>query len=338
MRYGGPTSARMGPMTNGFTPSWPSYSVSMTAVPRQHQRGNVNLLPMNNVIGNDIQMSSTSEVGRYRTGAANLLGNLVGAVGEIEQCLDVDVEGDEAAARAVLEGDPTGPFRITCALLLRKAKIRMIAMLRANQNSNVHSLAVQMRPVLECAGQVVFVLHNLMIEPERGESVVLGYMNADYYGTFIRLTKGEVSEVSDEHLLSDILELNEMSKEKVGKGKSLRQADKLAALNGGLGWYNYLSERFCHGEADWRGLSWRGDVISMDTVQDAYTFAGLMDYLVNQVALMNAYVALFSVAGDMAHERVEAAVTQLQEVRTTTKALRDAAGLAFGNPSQKSQD
>ena len=64
-------------MTNGFTPSWPSYSVSMTAVPRQHQRGNVNLLPMNNVIGNDIQMSSTSEVGRYRTGAANLLGNLV---------------------------------------------------------------------------------------------------------------------------------------------------------------------------------------------------------------------------------------------------------------------
>jgi hypothetical protein len=107
---------------------------------------------MNNVIGNDIQMSSTSEVGRYRTGAANLLGNLVGAVGEIEQCLDVDVEGDEAAARAVLEGDPTGPFRITCALLLRKAKIHMIAMLRANQNSNVHSLAVQMRPVLECAG------------------------------------------------------------------------------------------------------------------------------------------------------------------------------------------
>ena len=259
-------------------------------------------------------------------------------MGEIEQCLDVDVEGDEAAARAVLEGDPTGPFRITCALLLRKAKIHMIAMLRANQNSNVHSLAVQMRPVLECAGQVVFVLHNLMIEPERGESVVLGYMNADYYGTFIRLTKGEVSEVSDEHLLSDILELNEMSKEKVGKGKSLRQADKVAALNGGLGWYNYLSERFCHGEADWRGISWRGDVISMDTVQDAYTFAGLMDYLVNQVALMNAYVALFSVAGDMAHERVEAAVTQLQEVRTTTKALRDAAGLAFGNPSQKSQD
>ena len=74
-------------------------------------------------------MSSTSEVGRYRTGSANLLGNLVGAVGEIERSLDVDVEGDEASARAVLQGDPTGAFRITCAVLLRKAKIHMVAML-----------------------------------------------------------------------------------------------------------------------------------------------------------------------------------------------------------------
>ena len=59
----------------------------------------------------------------------------------------------------------------------------------------------------------------------------------------------------------------------------------------------------------------------MKTVQDEYTFAGLMDYLVNQVAVMNVYAALFSVAGDMAHGRVEAALTQLQEVRTTTKKL-----------------
>ena len=75
----------------------------------------------------------------------------------------------------------------------------------------------------------------------------------------------------------------------------------------------------------------------MTTVQDEYTFAGLMDYLVNQVAVMNAYAALFSVAGDMAHGRVEAALAQLQKVRTTTKTLREAAGLAFGNPSEKRQ-
>ena len=76
----------------------------------------------------------------------------------------------------------------------------------------------------------------------------------------------------------------------------------------------------------------------MKTVQDEYTFAGLMDYLVNQVAVMNAYAALFSVAGDIEHGRVEAALTQLQEVSTTTKTLRDTAGLAFGNPTDERQE
>jgi len=260
------------------------------------------------------------------------LGNLVLVVNEIERCLDVDVEGDEAAALAVLEGDPTSTFRFTCAVLLRKAKIHMGAMLRANENNNLHSLAVQMRPVLECAGQVVLVFHNLMIEQERGVSKILNYVNADYYRTMIGLTKGEVGH---EQLIAHISELNEMSKEKVGRGKRLRQEDKVETLEGGRSWYNYLSERFCHGEGDWRGYSWQGGVSSMNTVEDEYTFAGLMDYLVNQVAVMNAYAALFSVAGDMAHGRVEAALNQLQEVRALTKTLRDAARLALGNPSKK---
>ena len=138
-------------------------------------------------------MASESEVGRYRTGMANLLAKLEGSVGETERWLDVAVEGDEASARAVLENDPAGVFRIPCARLLRKAKIHMVAVLRANETNNMHSLAVQMRPVLECAGQVVLIFHNLTNNSELGESVVLRYMSADYYGTFIRLTKGGVS-------------------------------------------------------------------------------------------------------------------------------------------------
>lgn len=79
---------------------------------------------------------------------ANLLAELVDALGETEQRLDVDVEGDEVSIRAVLEDHPTGVFRIMCALLLRKARLHTIAILRANESNNVHSLAVQMRPVL----------------------------------------------------------------------------------------------------------------------------------------------------------------------------------------------
>ena len=272
-------------------------------------------------------MASANEGGRYRTGMADLLAKLVGAVGETERWLDVAVEGDEASARTVLEDDPSGAFWITCALLLRKAQIHMIAMLRANENDNLHSLAVQMRPVLECARQVVLVFHNLMIEPERGATVVGGYLNADYYRTVIGLTKGGVSH---EQLLTQISEASGMSKEEVGKGRSLKQADKVAPLQGGKDWYGYLSECFCHGKADWKGHSWQGGVSSKDTVQDEYTFAGLMDYLVNQVAVMNAHAALCPVAGEVPPGRVEFALAQLHEVRAAIKAVRDDAGLGIG--------
>ena len=278
-------------------------------------------------------MASASEVGRYRNGMANLLHELAGVVGETQRYLDVALEGDEAWSRTVLEDNQTGALRIMCALLLRKAKIHMVAMLRAAESGNVHSLAVQMRPVLECAGQVVLVFHNLMIEPERGGSIVRDYMNADYYRTVIGLTKGDIGH---DRLLAQISEASGMWEGDVGKGRSLKQADKVAPLVGGKNWYDYLSERFCHGKADWRGPSWRGGVSSWNAMQDDFTLAGMMDYLVNQVAVMNAYAALCPVAGEIELERrVEASLAQLHEVRTATKAFRDGARLAVGNPEEE---
>ena len=273
-------------------------------------------------------MPSESAVGHYRTGVANLLAKLVGAVSETERLLDVNVEDDEASAQAVLEDDPTGMLRIMCGLLLHKAEIHMVAMLRANESGNLHSLAVQMRPVLECAGQIVLIFHNLMIDPEHGENVFLAYANADYYRMMIRLSKGGVSH---EQVLTKIMETSGMSKEEVAKGGSLRQADKVAPLEGGKDWYGYLSEYFCHGKGEWRGHSWQGGVSSVNTVQDEYTFAGLMDYLVNQVAVMNAYAALCPVAGEEGDGWVESALALLREVRTVTKEFRDCARLAVGN-------
>ena len=274
-------------------------------------------------------MASASEVGRYRTSMASLLAKLVEAVSETERWLDVDVEKVEASSLAVPGDDPSLPFRMMCTVLLRKAKIHMVAMLRANENGNVHSLAVQMRPVLECAGQVVLIFHNWLIEPERAVSVVISYINADYYGTFIRLMEGDGRH---EQLLTHISEASGMSKEELGKGRSLKQADKVAPLDGGKNWYDYVSERFCHGRADWRGHSWQGAVNSINTVQDEFTIAGMMDYLVNQVAVMNAYAALCPVTEETAQGRVESTLAQLHEVRAATKAFRDGARLAVRNP------
>lgn len=274
-------------------------------------------------------MTSSSEVVRYRACMANLLTELVEAMGETENWLDVDVEADETSARAILEDNPTAVFRFMCALLLRKARLHVVAMLRANESNNVHSLGVQMRPVLECAGQVVLVFHNLIVEPERGSSIFRGYVNADYYRTILRLTKGDVSH---EQLLTQIAKASGMSEREVGKGKSLKQADKVGPLGGGKAWYAYLSDRFCHGRADWKGLSWQGGVTSMDTIRDHYTFAGLMDYLVNQVAVMNAHAALCPIKGEIEQGRVESSLAQLREVRATTKALRDMASGVFMDP------
>ena len=54
--------------------------------------------------------------------------------------------GLDAATRAELERDPFHVFRLHAALLVRKARLHVIAVLHANRNSNLHSLAVQMRP------------------------------------------------------------------------------------------------------------------------------------------------------------------------------------------------
>ena len=72
----------------------------------------------------------------------------------------------------------------------------------------------------------------------------------------------------------------------------------------------------------------------MNTVHE-FTLAGIMDYLVNQVAAMTAYAALCPVAGDEAHGQRDAALAQMQEVRAASKALRDGVELAGGNPQEE---
>ena len=122
------------------------------------------------------------------------------------------------------------------------------------------------------------------------------------------------------------------NKPKRRKGRSLHQADKVATLAGGREWYDYLSQHFSHGNvADWRGLSWRGGVIAMDRVEDEFAFLDLMNYLVNQVAVMNAYAALCPVekdANDQCEKWVEPTLAQLRDVRESSKTFVDAARVA----------
>ena len=56
-----------------------------------------------------------------------------------------------ASAQNAIDADPAAAIRMLGVLLLRMARIHKVAVVRANQTSNLHSLAVQMRLFLEWA-------------------------------------------------------------------------------------------------------------------------------------------------------------------------------------------
>ena len=173
---------------------------------------------------------------------------------------------------------------------------------------------------------------NVLTTPERAVEMVGARLNADHYQWFRGRTKGEVSPKELREVEAQAQEAAASSvgapKPKRRKGRRLNQADKVATLKGGRQWYRYLSERFSHGKtADWRGLSWRGGVMTIDRVEDEFAFLSLFDYLVKQVALMNAHAALCPVAGDEDDQWsrwVEPALAELRDVRESSRALREA--------------
>ena len=200
---------------------------------------------------------SVGDVARCRADMAKLLTEALETTCKIERRLDASGGWREATAAIDINADPGATVRIAGALLLRKARIHIVAVLRANETSNLHSLAVQMRPVLECAGQVVFIFHNTIIAPdllmsqEDAAAMFGNRLNADFYQTFRSKTKGQIS-------LGKLREMATRAQAdaaaSVGapnptrqKSWTLRQADKMKPLAKGHEWYNYLSNRFAHG-------------------------------------------------------------------------------------------
>ena len=285
---------------------------------------------------------SRSNVARCRADMAKLLTKAAKTTCKLERRLDVTGGWEEASARIDLDADPVAALRIQCALLLRKARLHTVAVLRANEIRNLHSLAAQMRPVLECAGQVVFLFHNAIIAPdllmsrEKAVTTLGNRLNADSYQTLVRRSKGQISPKELRKMgtqaQADAAVSVGAAKPKRQKSWSLNQTDKVANLANGREWYSYLSDHFTHGNlADWKGLSWRGGVISFNKVEDEFAFLGLMSYLVEQVALMNAAASLCPVAedaGDRWDRWIEPMLAQLREAQESSKTLVDAARVA----------
>jgi len=276
-------------------------------------------------------MSQTIDVGRFRSGVANLLADVVNESSEIERTLSEgqpirvlldEVQGIQRPASPSRE-DADRFQRIECALFLHKARIHLNAVLRADEAGNLHSLGVQMRPVMECAGQVVFIIGTLEVpHPEMGHDgafeKVDEYLHADLYRTAIGSTRGrfghddlvEMFQSVEDELAASIGTPRSGSRAR----RSLRQEDKVAMLPGGKAVYAYLSEHFCHGETSGDGATLR-DNVDIRTQEHELRRAHLMFWLVEYVALMNAHASLCSVPGTTATKRMDAALARIAQVR-----------------------
>ena len=171
--------------------------------------------------------------------------------------------------------------------------------MRANRSHNLHSLAVHMRIVLECAAQVQSKAHAVYQGSERELKRVLNVSEYDFQYALGSLSRGGVGR--DEVQRSIIVARARMGQ--VGRKSPTRVtvADKVGYLAQGKEWYDHLSKYFCDGDAAvLAGPSFFGGVKSISTAADELAFAIFLDYLAEQLITMlvgNGFL-LIAVNGD----------------------------------------
>ena len=170
-------------------------------------------------------------------------------------------------------------------LLLRKAQLHLVAVLRAHKSNNLHSLAVHMRVVLECAAHVLSTAHAASKGTPKDFAQVLNRTEYDFQDAVIRLSRGSMGYVPIQKMIIS-------AREGIGQSRTkppinVKLADRISVLAGGSEWYEHLSEFFCHSDASvLTGASFCGGVMSMNAEADELAFAVFLNYLTEQVICM----------------------------------------------------
>ena len=130
-----------------------------------------------------------------------------------------------------------------CGWLLKKALIHTKAVLAANHQNNLHSMAVQSRVVLECAAQLL----STASAAEKGTSRELKrIVNTTEYEVIstLRLLYKDTIELDSLHE-AIVRGRQEIGVQRKGRPRRVTIGDKLKHLKGGPEWYAFLSENFC---------------------------------------------------------------------------------------------
>lgn len=142
------------------------------------------------------------------------------------------------------ENGPEVTVRSLNGLLLHKARLHLVAALRAYEKGNLHSMAVHLRVVMECAGQVVSEAWALCEESPKGLERFLNTHEGDFRRAMLSSSRGQVSR-------QQISEIITSAREGIGlyDGKqptSTKRTENVSYLNGGEEWYRFLSGHFLH--------------------------------------------------------------------------------------------
>ena len=270
------------------------------------------------------------EITRYRADVERLLVDSIRMTMELERHWGITGGWKVARTQVDLDAHRVDGARIEAALLLRKARLHTLAAINANKRNNLHSFAVQMRPALECIGLIVFLVRNLaLVEKERGLHSILDYEDSTGYyqlsstiGKFA--SRRDISNVmSSAHAKAAASVGVPRIRTKKAKKRRFTQYDKVSVLADGNCWYDHLSRYFVHGDADWTGDPMEGGVMSIGTALDDLAFATMMNYLANQVTIMNAFAAWYPVNGTTDDDWLDRTMLFQREVAEKSNDLKN---------------
>ena len=133
-------------------------------------------------------------------------------------------------------------------LCLQKAEIHIAAVLRANEQNNVHALGVHARILIECAAELALVGHAAVEGTPGMLNRVLNLQEFDSHQLLRRITKGQISRGELEASTTRAREAIGLFDGKQPKGRTI--ADRVSILTQGKMWYDYLSRAICDSTVD----------------------------------------------------------------------------------------
>ncbi len=176
------------------------------------------------------------------------------------------------------------------SLLITKAHIHLLTVRYANKKNNLHSLAIHLRVVLECAGQIVRKFNNFS-----NKNPNEFFIRVSEYQTIMHNMTGRIPNIKDKKTHLSFVR-NTAEDHRAGLASDLkvkipkirwRSSEAVNHLEFGNGWYDHISRYFFHsGIEDLKSTSYTGGVLSNNRPFDTYMFAFFLDYLVHQSLVM----------------------------------------------------